>query len=190
MILTSTSGDTGSASLHAFSNVEDISSFVIYPLYGISNIQEQQMLKATNEYHHAIALKGSFDDAQKIVKNIFSDSEIRRSLKNTQLTPSNSINIARLISQIVYYFYTYIELIRKKEIDYSESINFVVPSGNFGNILSAYMAKRMGLPINKLICASNKNRILTEFLIVVSLISNVILSKLHHHQWILFMHLI
>lgn len=165
LILTATSGDTGSAALCGFNHSEDISMVVFYPTDGISKVQENQMLYFKNDRLHPIAIKGNFDDAQRLVKDIFNDSDMINYFhkKNISLSSANSINIGRLIPQIVYYFYSYIDLIKKGFINLYDKVNFVVPTGNFGNILAAYIAKEMGLPINKLICASNDNNVLTDF---------------------------
>ncbi len=165
VILTATSGDTGSAALSGFYYSNNTDMVVFYPTEGISKIQENQMLSFRSERLHPIALKGNFDDAQTLVKKIFNDEEIKSYLKkqNIILSSANSINIGRLIPQVVYYFYSYIYLCQTNEIKLNEKVNFVVPTGNFGNILAAYLAKEMGLPVNKLICASNDNNVLTDF---------------------------
>lgn len=159
IILAATSGDTGSAALSGFQNIEGIKIVVIYPNSGVSVIQEKQMLSFSGDNAKVIAINGNFDDAQNLVKRTFLD----QNLVSVQLSSANSINIGRLIPQIVYYFWGYLEMVRNKQIKLNEQINYVVPTGNFGNILAGYMAKRMGLPINKLICASNKNNVLTDF---------------------------
>ncbi|HRT69475.1 MAG TPA: threonine synthase [Bacilli bacterium] len=159
IILTATSGDTGSAALSGFHKQKDIDVVVLYPNSGVSWIQEQQMLSFQGENSHVVAVDGNFDEAQRLVKKAFTDE----SLAKYPLSSANSINIGRLIPQIVYYFYGYLELVRKKQIALGEQINFVVPTGNFGNILAGYMAKKMGVPIKKLICASNENNVLTDF---------------------------
>ena len=165
VILTATSGDTGSAALSGFYHSNNTSMVVFYPTDGISKIQENQMLSFRNDLLHPIALKGNFDDAQSFVKEVFNNQEMIKYLKekNIILSSANSINIGRLIPQVVYYFYSYIDLYKIGEIKLFEKVNFVVPTGNFGNILAAYIAKEMGLPINKLICASNENNVLTNF---------------------------
>ncbi len=165
VILTATSGDTGSAALSGFYHSKDTSMVVFYPTDGISKIQENQMLSFKNDRMHPIALKGNFDDAQNFVKEVFNNQEMIKYLKdkNIILSSANSINIGRLIPQIVYYFYSYFNLCRQGEIKLYDKVNFVVPTGNFGNILAAYFAKEMGLPVNKLICASNDNNVLTDF---------------------------
>lgn len=163
IILTATSGDTGSAALSGFSKVENSGIIVIYPNKGISQIQEKQILSFTNSQAKALALEGNFDDAQNLVKKIFSEEKFLTDLKDKNVSSANSINIGRLIPQIVYYFYSYIKLVNKKSIKLFDKINFTVPTGNFGNILAGYLAYQMGLPINKLICASNINNVLHDF---------------------------
>ncbi len=158
-ILTATSGDTGSAALSGFSNTETISTIVLYPNKAISKIQEAQMVSFNGPKAQAIAIDGNFDDCQRAVKDIFKNVKI----DGVSLSSANSINIGRLIQQIVYYVYTYSTLVNKNIIKYGEKINFSVPTGNFGNILACYIAKLIGTPINKIICASNKNNVLTEF---------------------------
>ena len=154
-ILTATSGDTGSAALSGFSKINNTSIIVLYPNGGVSKIQEQQMLSFESETSHAFAIDGNFDDCQSFVKKIFNEF--------TGLSSANSINIGRLVPQIVYYFYTYFKLVEDKTINIGDKINFSVPTGNFGDILAGYYAKEMGLPINRLICASNSNNVLTDF---------------------------
>lgn len=156
-ILTATSGDTGGAALNGFKNIDGISIVVLYPDGGVSPIQEAQMCSFRADNAKVLAVQGNFDDCQNLVKEFF------RSHEDLSLSSANSINIARLIPQVVYYFYSYIELVRKQEISDGEEINFDVPTGNFGNIFAGYYAKMMGLPIHKLICASNKNSVLTDF---------------------------
>ncbi len=156
-ILTATSGDTGGAALNGFKNIDGVSIVVLYPNGGVSPIQEAQMCSFRSDNAKVLAISGNFDDCQSLVKEFFSKhSEL-------SLSSANSINIARLAPQVVYYFYSYIELIRRGEITDGEKINFDVPTGNFGNIFAGYYAKAMGLPIDKLICASNKNSVLTDF---------------------------
>lgn len=158
-ILTATSGDTGSAAIAGISQIDDIGIIVLYPSTGISVIQEKQMLSIKKQNVHAIAVDGNFDDCQKIVKQAFSEIQI----DGISLSSANSINIARLVPQIVYYYNGYVSLVNKARIKLGEKINVVVPTGNFGNILALYIAKQMGLPINMLVCASNKNNVLTDF---------------------------
>ncbi len=166
VILTATSGDTGTAALEAFSGAKGIKIIVFYPHNGVSEIQKHQMVTQQGENVLVVGLKGNFDDAQNGVKAIFNDKEYKEILKESGyiLSSANSINIGRLIPQIVYYFYGYLQLLRNKEIKDGEKINVVVPTGNFGNILAAYYAKAMGLPIDKLICASNENNVLYDFI--------------------------
>lgn len=160
LILTATSGDTGGAALSGFLNSIDTQVCVLYPTDGVSEFQEKQMQYYNNDHCRAIAIKGNFDDCQNLVKKVFG-SNIQ--LKNYELSSANSINIGRLVPQIVYYFATYFDLVRNNKIKYGDKINFVVPTGNFGNILACYLAKKMGLFIDKLVCASNENNVLTEF---------------------------
>ena len=165
VILVATSGDTGKAALEGFKDIEGIEVVVVYPDKGVSDIQRSQMQTQTGNNLHVIAINGNFDDAQNEVKNIFADKEYNKKLleEGFRLSSANSINIGRLIPQITYYFYGYLKMIENKEIILNEKINIVVPTGNFGNILAAYYAKEMGLPVNHLICASNDNNVLTDF---------------------------
>ncbi len=165
LILTATSGDTGKAALEGFSDVDNIKIMVFYPQDGVSQIQKLQMLTHQGDNTSVVGINGNFDDAQNGVKNLFNDNNLKKELSdnNILLSSANSINIGRLVPQIVYYFYGYLNLLENKEIKSGEKINVVVPTGNFGNILAAYYAKSMGLPINKLICASNENNVLTDF---------------------------
>lgn len=166
VILVATSGDTGKASLEAFKDIPGIKVIVFYPKSGVSSLQEIQMLTQEGNNTFVVSLDGNFDDAQRAIKDIFNDSKIKNDLFNSNilLSSANSINIGRFLPQIVYYFYSYLHLLRNNEIAINEKINFVVPTGNFGNILAGYYSKLMGLPINKLICASNENNVLTEFI--------------------------
>ena len=166
VILTATSGDTGKAALQGFSNVDGFKVVVYYPENGVSEIQKKQMITQEGNNVKVIGIKGNFDNAQSGVKAIFGDNELKEELKekNFLLSSANSINIGRLIPQIVYYFYGYFNLVNKQKIKEGDKINIVVPTGNFGNILAAYYGKIMGLPIDKLICSSNENNVLTEFL--------------------------
>ncbi|MDO5041286.1 MAG: threonine synthase [Peptoniphilus sp.] len=166
LILTATSGDTGSAALYGFKGVENTEIIVFYPTKGISEIQRRQMVTIDGENTHAVAVKGNFDDAQSALKEIFNDGEFKKYLeeKNYLLSSANSINIGRLVPQIVYYFYSYFQLVKDGEIERGERVSVSVPTGNFGNILAAYLAKKMGLPLGDLICGSNKNNILTDFI--------------------------
>ena len=166
IILTATSGDTGKAALQGFSNVDGFKVVVYYPENGVSAIQEKQMVTQEGNNVEVIGIRGNFDNAQSGVKKIFGDIEFKKELKNRGflLSSANSINIGRLVPQIVYYFYGYFDLVNKQKIKEGNEINIVVPTGNFGNILAAYYSKRMGLPIGKLICSSNENNVLTDFL--------------------------
>lgn len=165
VILTATSGDTGKAAMAGFADVEGTEIIVFYPKDGVSRVQELQMVTQKGENTHVAAIHGNFDDAQTGVKKIFNDKEFGKKLAEDgyQLSSANSINIGRLVPQIVYYAYAYGKLLEAGEIVDGEKINVVVPTGNFGNILSAYMAKEMGVPIEKLICASNENKVLFDF---------------------------
>lgn len=165
LILTATSGDTGKAALEGFYNTEDIDILVLYPTEGVSSIQKAQMDTTDSLNSKVISIDGNFDDAQSAVKKIFNDSEIKEELKkeNIYLSSANSINIGRLLPQIVYYFYSYADLIKNKKISGGEKISYCVPTGNFGDILAGYYAKEMGLPIDKLVIASNDNNVLTDF---------------------------
>lgn len=165
-ILVATSGDTGKAALEGFKDVDGTSITVFYPEDGVSRMQKRQMTTQEGKNVHVCAVKGNFDDCQNGVKAIFTDSSIAERLgkNNILLSSANSINWGRLAPQIVYYVSSYAELVRNKEIEFGEKINIVVPTGNFGNILAAYYAKLMGIPVNKLICASNSNNVLTDFI--------------------------
>lgn len=162
VILTATSGDTGKAALEGFADVKGTKIVVFFPKDGVSEIQRRQMITQTGANTRVIGIDGNFDDAQSEVKKIFNDADLKSELdkKGYVFSSANSINIGRLVPQIVYYFYGYMELVRTGEIKLGEKINFDVPTGNFGNILAAYYAKKMGLPIKKLICASNDNKVL------------------------------
>lgn len=165
LILTATSGDTGKAALEGFYNTEDIDILVLYPTEGVSSIQKAQMDTTGSLNSKVISIDGNFDDAQTGVKKIFNDEEVKEKLKrqNINLSSANSINIGRLIPQIVYYFYAYADLVKNKKISVGDKISFCVPTGNFGDILAGYYAKEMGLPIDKLVIASNENNVLTDF---------------------------
>ena len=165
-ILVATSGDTGKAALEGFADVEGTRIMVFYPENGVSRVQKLQMITQEGKNVAVCAVKGNFDDAQTGVKKIFGDSEFRAKLaeNHIRLSSANSINWGRLAPQIVYYFSAYCDLLNNGTIADGEKINVCVPTGNFGNILAAYFAKRMGLPIARLICASNANNVLTEFL--------------------------
>lgn len=166
VILAATSGDTGKAALEGFANVDNTEVIVFYPAKGVSEIQKRQMVTQDGKNTHVVDINGNFDNAQRGVKEIFNDDLFAKEMNasNYVFSSANSINIGRLIPQVVYYVYSYIELLKQGEIRSGEKINFVVPTGNFGNILAGYYAKKMGLPINKLICASNENNVLTDFL--------------------------
>ena len=165
VILTATSGDTGKAALAGFADVENTRIVVFYPKGGVSPIQEKQMVTQKGDNTFVVGIKGNFDQAQSGVKAIFGDKELAKELdeKGCQFSSANSINIGRLIPQVVYYVYAYAQLVAKNEIKNGDKINVVVPTGNFGNILAAFYAKNMGLPIAKLICASNDNKVLFDF---------------------------
>ncbi|MCQ2548548.1 MAG: threonine synthase [Lachnospiraceae bacterium] len=165
VILTATSGDTGKAALAGFADVEGTRIVVFYPKNGVSPVQERQMVTQKGENTCVIGIHGNFDDAQTGVKNIFADKELAAYLeeKGFQFSSANSINIGRLIPQVVYYVYAYATLLKEGKIAENDTINVVVPTGNFGNILAAFYAKNMGLPIGKLICASNENKVLYDF---------------------------
>ncbi|MBR6400896.1 MAG: threonine synthase [Firmicutes bacterium] len=166
VILTATSGDTGKAALEGFADVEGTRIIVFYPNDGVSDVQKAQMVTQKGANTCVAAIKGNFDDAQTAVKKIFTDSELKQELKQRGFvfSSANSINIGRLAPQIVYYFYAYAQLVNSGRITMGDKINFTVPTGNFGNILAGYYAKQMGLPVNKLICASNDNKVLFDFL--------------------------
>ena len=166
VILVATSGDTGKAALEGFADVEGTRINVFYPNDGVSKIQMLQMVTQSGSNVNVTAVNGNFDDAQNGVKAIFTDKEFEKSAdeKNFMLSSANSINWGRLVPQIVYYFSAYADMLKAGEIELGEKINFVVPTGNFGNILAAYYAEMMGLPVNKLICASNSNNVLTDFI--------------------------
>ncbi len=166
VILVATSGDTGKAALEGFKDVEGLKIIVFYPYQGVSKVQELQMTTTEGKNTIVVSIEGNFDDCQNTVKDVFADSSFNKLLqeKNYELSSANSINWGRLVPQIVYYFWAYLCLLEKGEIKENEKINFSVPTGNFGNILAGYYAFLMGLPINKLICASNENNILTDFI--------------------------
>ena len=165
VILTATSGDTGKAALAGFANVEGTRIIVFYPKDGVSPIQEKQMVTQKGDNTLVVGIHGNFDDAQTGVKKIFSDQELAKETdeKGFQFSSANSINIGRLVPQICYYVYAYATLLKEGKIAEGEAINVVVPTGNFGNILAAFYAKEMGLPIGRLICASNENKVLYDF---------------------------
>lgn len=165
LILTATSGDTGKAALEGFKNAEGVKIMVFYPSEGVSDMQKLQMRTQEGDNVNVVAVNGNFDDCQTAVKNIFADKTFCEELKRNGviLSSANSINFGRLVPQIAYYFSAYADLVSSGEITLGEEIDFIVPTGNFGNILAGHYAKNMGLPIGKLVCASNANNVLTEF---------------------------
>ena len=165
VILTATSGDTGKAALAGFADVKGTKIIVFYPKHGVSPIQEKQMVTQKGDNTYVIGINGNFDDAQTGVKKIFGDKELEKVMNEAgyQFSSANSINIGRLVPQVVYYVNAYAKLLENEEIEDGEKINVVVPTGNFGNILAAYYAKQMGVPIDKLVCASNDNKVLFDF---------------------------
>ncbi|MBQ5475029.1 MAG: threonine synthase, partial [Lachnospiraceae bacterium] len=165
VILTATSGDTGKAALAGFADVKGTKIVVFYPKGGVSPIQEKQMVTQKGDNTFVVGIKGNFDQAQSGVKSIFGDKELAKEMDEAgyQFSSANSINIGRLVPQIVYYVYAYAKLFANGEISKDEKINVVDPTGNFGNILAAYYAKNMGMPIDRLICASNDNKVLYDF---------------------------
>lgn len=166
IILTATSGDTGKAALEGFADVEGTGIIVFYPDDGVSVIQKYQMITQTGKNVRVFGVRGNFDDAQTGVKRIFTDKELISWLgeRGLKFSSANSINWGRLVPQIVYYFSAYADLVKENRITAGDKINFVVPTGNFGNILAGFYAAKMGLPVNRLICASNDNNILTDFI--------------------------
>jgi len=165
VILTATSGDTGKAALAGFADVPGTKIIVFYPKGGVSKVQELQMVTQKGDNTFVVGVKGNFDDAQTGVKKMFNDNNLKALLSehNYQFSSANSINIGRLIPQVAYYFWAYAALLKDETIKENDLVNFVVPTGNFGNILAGYYAKLIGLPINKLICASNDNKVLYDF---------------------------
>lgn len=165
VILTATSGDTGKAALAGFADVPGTKIIVFYPKGGVSRVQELQMVTQRGDNTSVVAIHGNFDNAQSGVKALFEDRELEKELSDAgyQFSSANSINIGRLVPQVVYYVYAYAKLLENEEITSGEEINVTVPTGNFGNILAAYYAKQMGVPIAKLICASNENKVLFDF---------------------------
>ncbi len=165
VILTATSGDTGKAALAGFADVEGTKIIVFYPKNGVSPVQEKQMVTQKGANTHVIGIHGNFDDAQTGVKQLFGDKELAAEMdaKGYQFSSANSINIGRLVPQIVYYVYSYATLVAQGKLSEGQPMNVVVPTGNFGNILAAYYAKNMGIPVGKLICASNDNKVLFDF---------------------------
>jgi len=166
LILAATSGDTGKAALEGYKDREQVKIAVFYPKNGVSEVQRKQMISQEGNNILVCGIEGNFDDAQTAVKNIFNDSEFNQELnqKNIFLSSANSINWGRILPQIFYYISSYLDLLNKNIIQTNKSIDIAVPTGNFGNILAAFYAKKMGIPINKLICASNENNILTDFI--------------------------
>ncbi len=165
VILTATSGDTGKAALSGFADVEGTRIIVFYPKDGVSPVQKLQMVTEKGKNTHVVGVDGNFDDCQSAVKKTFTDRDLNERIhkKGYIFSSANSINIGRLVPQIVYYVYAYTRLLKDGKIKAGEKINITVPTGNFGNILAAYYAKSMGLPVNKLICASNENKVLFDF---------------------------
>jgi threonine synthase len=165
VILTATSGDTGKAALAGFAGVEGTKIIVFYPKNGVSPIQERQMVTQKGDNTFVVGIRGNFDDAQTGVKALFNDKELAQEMAaaGLQFSSANSINIGRLVPQVVYYVYAYAKLFQEERIAEGEKINVVVPTGNFGNILAAFYARQMGVPIGKLICASNENKVLYDF---------------------------
>lgn len=165
VILTATSGDTGKAALAGFAGVKGTKIIVFYPKNGVSPIQEKQMVTQKGDNTYVVGITGNFDDAQTGVKMLFNDKELEKEMAAAgfQFSSANSINIGRLVPQVVYYVYAYAQLLREGRITEGEKINVVVPTGNFGNILAAFYAKNMGVPIDRLICASNDNKVLYDF---------------------------
>jgi threonine synthase len=160
VILTATSGDTGGAALSGFSDIEGIKIIVFYPKNGTSTVQERQMVSCEGKNTCVCAVVGNFDDAQSGVKKIFSELKLP---EGVQLSSANSINIGRLAPQVAYYFKSYADLIKAGKIKMGDKVNYIVPTGNFGDILAGLFAKKMGLFVGKLVCASNENKVLTEF---------------------------
>lgn len=164
-ILVATSGDTGKAALEGFKDVAGTSCTVFYPMDGVSDVQKLQMVTTGGSNTRVIAVNGNFDDAQTGVKRLFADPEFNAEMgkRGKVLSSANSMNFGRLVPQVVYYFSAYADLVDQGVLEPGEEVNFVVPTGNFGNILAAYYARAMGLPVKKLICASNRNNVLTDF---------------------------
>lgn len=166
VILTATSGDTGKAALEGFAGVPGTEIIVFFPEHGVSEVQKRQMITQQGDNTHVVGIEGNFDDAQTGVKRVFTDAAFaeRLAAHGDRFSSANSINIGRLIPQVVYYFWAYLDLCRTGAVRLGEPINFVVPTGNFGNILAGYYARRLGLPIKTLLCASNENKVLYDFL--------------------------
>ena len=165
LVLAATSGDTGKAALEGFKDAAGVKVMVFYPEDGVSKMQKLQMSVQEGDNVNVVAVRGNFDDCQRGVKKIFASDDCAKALKekNVLLSSANSINIGRLVPQIAYYFSAYCDLLSSEQIVYGDKVDFTVPTGNFGNILAAFYAKKMGLPVGKLICASNANRVLTDF---------------------------
>ncbi|MEX0380646.1 threonine synthase [Leuconostoc sp. MS02] len=165
IILTATSGDTGTAAMSGFGDVPQTEIVVFYPEEGVSAIQKQQMQTESADNAHVVAITGNFDDAQKAVKTLLADDNLAQDLKakGLKFSSANSINIGRLVPQIVYYIYAYAQMIKAGEIQAGDDINVVVPTGNFGNVLAAYYASQIGLPVKQFVVASNENNVLTDF---------------------------
>ena len=166
LILVATSGDTGKAALEGFKDADGVKICVFYPSEGVSKMQKLQMSTQDGNNVNVVAVKGNFDDCQTAVKEIFASETYAEELKkkNVILSSANSINFGRLVPQIAYYFSAYADLVSSEQIEMGEEIDFAVPTGNFGNVLAAYYAKRMGLPVRRLHCASNENKIIADFL--------------------------
>lgn len=166
VILTATSGDTGKAALEGFKNVDNTKIIVFFPEKGVSAVQKAQMCTQEGNNTFVCGIEGDFDDAQTGVKKIFSDEDMKNTLKdaNKNFSSANSINVGRLAPQVVYYFYAYKKLVDNGDIKYGDKVNFVVPTGNFGDILAGRYAKMLGLPVGKLVCASNENNVLFDFI--------------------------
>ena len=166
VILVATSGDTGKAALEGFKDVAGTRIIVFYPKDGVSDIQRLQMTTQEGGNVKVFAISGNFDDAQTGVKAIFNDAAFAKEMSDAGFlfSSANSINFGRLVPQVVYYFSSYLDMVSSGRIKMGEAVNFAVPTGNFGNILAGYYAKKMGLPVNKFICASNENNVLTDFI--------------------------
>ena len=166
VILAATSGDTGKAALEGFADIEGTEIIVFYPTDGVSDVQKRQMTTQTGANTHVYGISGNFDDAQNGVKNLFMDDKLKEVLKSKGyvFSSANSINIGRLVPQIIYYISSYYNLVKQDVIKMGDPINVAVPTGNFGNILAGYYAKNIGLPVKKFVCASNKNNVLTDFI--------------------------
>lgn len=163
-ILTATSGDTGKAALSGFADVEHTNITVFYPVNGVSAIQKRQMVTSRGANVNVVAVEGNFDDCQRMVKTACSDETVKEACNGVTISSANSINIGRLVPQIVYYFSTYVSLVKEGTIRNGEEISFVVPTGNFGDIFAGYLAKAAGLPVKRLVVASNDNNVLTDFI--------------------------